>query len=136
MANKHHDAPPLPSDRSFGITFAVVFAAIAAWLVWKSLPGAGIVASLSILFVAIALSRPLLLRPLNRGWMAFGAVLHRVVSPLVLGLIYFGMFAPIATAMRLRGRDAMRRRADPDAKSYWICRDPPGPPPESLKNQF
>lgn len=136
MATKHDDAPPLPSDRSFGITFTVVFAAIAAWLGWKSLPGAGIVASLSILFAAIALSRPLLLRPLNRGWMAFGAVLHRVVSPLVLGLIYFGMFAPIAAAMRLRGRDAMRRRADPDAKSYWIRRDPPGPPPESLKNQF
>ncbi len=68
--------------------------------------------------------------------MAFGALLHRVVSPLVLGILYFGMFTPIAFAMRLRGRDAMRRRTDPQAASYWIRREPPGPPSDSLKNQF
>lgn len=136
MDTKRNETPPLPSDRSVGITFAVVFALVAAWLWWKGLRGAGIVGVLAAALLAISFTVPLILRPLNRAWMALGAVLHRVVSPIVLGLIYFGMFTPIAAFMRMRGRDAMRRRTDPEAKTYWIRRDPPGPPPESLNNQF
>jgi hypothetical protein len=92
--------------------------------------------SIAIAFIAISLVQPRILHPLNRAWMAFGAVLHRVVSPLVLGILYFGMFTPIAFVMRLRGRDAMHRRVDAQAESYWIRREPPGPPSDSLKNQF
>lgn len=126
----------IPSDRSFGVTFTAVFSAAAAWLWWKNIPGATVLFLLAIAFLAISFVRPRLLHPLNRAWMAFGALLHRVVSPLVLGILYFGMFTPIAVVLRLRGKDAMRRRADAQAESYWIRRDPPGPPSDSLRNQF
>jgi hypothetical protein len=68
--------------------------------------------------------------------MAFGEVLHRVVSPLVLGVIFFAVFTPFGLVMRWSGRDSMKRRCEPQARSYWIRRDPPGPPPESLRDQF
>lgn len=136
MATPRNAPPPLPSDRSFGFTFAVVFALVAAWLWWKQISGAGILAALAVAFAAIAVVYARALRPLNRAWMAFGAVLHRIVSPIVLGVIYFGMFTPIGALLRWRGRDALRLGGEPQAKSYWIRRDPPGPPPESLKNQF
>jgi hypothetical protein len=127
----------LPSDRSFGLTFVVVFAIIAAWQAWADRAGiASIFAGLSIAILIAALSRPVLLHGLNRAWMRFGALLHKVVNPLVLGAIYFLVFTPVALGMRLAGRDALRRQLDAQAKSYWINRDPPGPPPDSLPNQF
>jgi hypothetical protein len=93
-------------------------------------------AGLSLAILAVALARPGLLHGLNRAWMRFGALLHKVVNPIVLGGIYFLVFTPFALVMRLAGRDALRRKLDSQAKSYWINRDPPGPPPDSLPNQF
>ena len=124
------------SDRSFGIVFAVVFALIAAvswyndgrhWLWW--LGGAG-------LFALVALIWPGLLAPLNRIWMKFGLLLAAVISPVVLGLIFYFCITPIGFLMRLFGKDPLRLRLEPEADTYWIRREPPGPPPESLKNQF
>ena len=59
-----------------------------------------------------------------------------IVSPIVLGVMFFGVFTPIGIVMRLAGRDAMRRRLDPPARTYWQDRDPPGPDPSGLPNQF
>jgi len=127
----------LPSDRSFGLTFVVVFALIAAWQIWRGRASvATIFATLSAIILVLALWRPALLHSLNRAWMKFGALLHSVVSPLVLGAIYFLVFTPVAWAMRLSGRDILRRKLDSTAQSYWIKRDPPGPAPDSLPNQF
>ena len=128
---------PLPSDRSFGITFVVVFAIVAAWQAWTGrVDVAYIFFVLALATLLCALLRPALLHGLNRAWMRFGAMLHKVVNPLVLGGIYFLVFTPVAVAMRLAGRDALRRKLDAQAKTYWIDRDPPGPPPDSLPNQF
>lgn len=128
--------PPLPSNRQFGIVFIVFFALlglIGLWRGWQWTPwwfgASGLVA-------AVTLIAPTLLTPLNRAWMALAALLHKVVSPVVLGLMYFAILTPIAWGMRLAGRDEMKRRWQPDAKSYWVPRDPPGPPKGSLDNQF
>jgi hypothetical protein len=59
-----------------------------------------------------------------------------VVSPIVLGAIFFAVFTPVALVMRLFGRDAMCRRWQPDAPSYWVKRDPPGPAEDSYRNMF
>ena len=127
----------LPSDRSFGITFVVVFALIAAWQAWHGREASSTtLGGLSAVFLLIALWRPTLLHGLNRAWMKFGALLHSVVNPVVLGAIYFLVFTPVGWGMRLAGRDALSRKLDSTAKSYWIKRDPPGPPPDSLPNQF
>jgi hypothetical protein len=68
--------------------------------------------------------------------MRFGALLNSIVSPVVLGVIYFGVFTPVACVMRLAGRDAMCRAYDPAAKSYWVRRDPPGPRDDSFRDMY
>ena len=83
----------------------------------------------------VTLARPKLLRPANRAWMVFGLLLGKIVSPIVLGVLYFGVFATVGSAMRLAGRDPLLRMFDQSARSYWIERDPPGPDPQSLRDQ-
>ena len=84
---------------------------------------------------AVTLARPALLAQANRLWLKFGLLLNRIVSPVVMALMFFVVLTPIAFAMRLAGKDPMRRRHDPAAASYWIDREP-GPAPDSMKNQF
>lgn len=126
----------LPSDRSFGFTFTAVFTLVGLWVWWRdgswwhwALLAAG-------LFAAAALTVPRILHPLNVLWMRLGALLNRIVSPLVLGVIYFIVLTPVAVFMRARGRDVLYRRFDPQAKSYWVNRDPPGPKVENFPRQF
>ena len=129
--------PPLPSDRSFGLTFAAVFALLAGWLAYKGngywVASLGVSAAFAMLAVVIAK----LLHPLNVAWMWFGGVLHRIVSPMVLGIIYFGGFTPVALVFKLRGRDALNRKFESSRPSYWLHRTPPGPDAErSFPRQF
>jgi len=126
----------LPSDRSFGLTFVVFFALLSAALWWRGASWTIWPACLSLLTLLVTLTRPALLRPLNMQWMRLAELLHRFVSPVVLGLIYFGLFTPVAWGMRLRGRDALSRKFDTGARTYWVDREPPGPDPKSLPNQF
>jgi Saxitoxin biosynthesis operon protein SxtJ len=86
--------------------------------------------------VTFGLVAPRLLAPLNHAWMWLGLMLHRVVAPVLMGIVFFGVILPIGVVMRLRGKDLLRLRFDHNATSYWIIRDPPGPAPEGLKNQF
>ena len=80
--------------------------------------------------------RPALLAPLNRLWTRFGALLHRVVSPIVLGFMFFVVITPMGLVRRMLVKDPLRLRFDRQAGSYWVPRQPPGPPPQSLTNQF
>ena len=79
---------------------------------------------------------PKLLAPFNRLWARFGLLLHRITSPLVLGIMFFAVITPMGWIMRALGKDLLRLKIDPAATSYWIARTPPGPTPESLKDQF
>ena len=126
----------LPTDRSFGFTFVAVFGLAAVWLIWAGRPSGFAFAFLGLATLAVTLIKASLLRPLNRAWMKFGALLHVVVSPIVLGAIYYLVIAPVGIGMRLAGRDALNRRFAPAQRSYWMDREPPGPAPESLKDQF
>ena len=61
---------------------------------------------------------------------------HAVVNPIIMGLIFFVAVTPTALIMRARGKDLLRLKREPQADSYWIVRQPPGPAPETLKDQF
>lgn len=122
------DTLRLPSDRSFGWTFTVVFALLGLLYPWAL--------ALAAATALVTLTRAHWLAPAKRAWMKLGAALHHVVSPLALGLIFFGMFTPVGIAMRLAGRDAMQRRFEPQARSYWIERDPQGPADDSYRNMY
>ena len=124
------------SNRAFGLVFVGFFALIGVMpaifggrlRLWALL--------LSIVVLLLTLLVPSALTPLNRLWMRFGLLLHRVVSPIVLGIMFFLVVTPTGWLMRAMGKDPLRLRRDPGAASYWIERVPPGPSPESLKNQF
>ena len=83
-----------------------------------------------------ALAVPRLLAPANRLWMKFGLLLHRVTNPLIMGLLFYLTVTPTALIMRALGKDPLSLRLDPEARTYWIDRDPPGPSAESMTDQF
>lgn len=124
------------SDRSFGLVFAVVFLVIGAWPLmsdhaprWWAMAVAGG-------FALIALVMPSVLAVPNRLWMKFGLLLGKIVSPIALGILFYAVFSPMGVVLRLFGKDPLRLKRDADATSYWIAREPPGPPPGSMTNQF
>jgi large-conductance mechanosensitive channel len=126
----------VPSDRSFGIVFTLVFLIVGIWMVlggqsegWFFLAG-------SVLFLILALARPSILAPLNRMWMKFGLLLSRLVNPLILGVVFFLVITPIAITRRLLNKDSLHLKSTPNLKSYWITRKPLGPKPGSMTRQF
>jgi hypothetical protein len=124
------------SDRAFGFVFTVLFLVLALFpligdgnvRVWSLIVAAAV--------LAIALIRPSLLAPFNLAWMKFGLLLHKITNPIIMGLIFFLAVTPTALIMRAMGKDPLHRKFDPSAQSYWIERDPPGPEPETMKQQF
>jgi predicted membrane metal-binding protein len=132
----HEDAVERPPDRQFGLVFTAVFAIIGAWPVLGGRPIRWWSLVLAAAFLTIALTAPHLLAPLNRVWLWIGLLMHRVVSPIVLGLLFFSTVTPIGLLLRALGKDPLRLRFDPEAPTYWIERRPPGPAGDSMSNQF
>lgn len=124
------------TEREFGVVFAIVFAIVACW----PLLSGGAVRSWSLAvaaaFLVLALFIPKVLAPANRLWTQFGMLLHRIVSPVALGILFYFVVMPTGLLMRLFGKDPLRLRLDPTADSYWVKRTPPGPDAGSLNNQF
>ena len=115
----------LPSNKNFGFFFTIVFVIVAAYL-FRSGPSfwSHIFAVISFGFLALTLINADLLLPLNKLWMRFGILLSLIVGPIVLGLIFYGLFTPIAFFMRLSGRDELRLKYE-KKPSYWISRNEP-----------
>lgn len=131
-----NSVPPLPSNRKFGAFFTAVFLVLGVYAFWKDARlFATICILLTLLLCTVTAAAPTLLTPLNRLWFGFGLVLGKIVNPIVLGMIFFIVITPVAFVARAFGRDALRlRRWSID--SYWVSRVPPGPDPQTFKNQF
>jgi hypothetical protein len=124
------------SDRTFGLVFAGVFIVIAGIPLFHGQAIRWWSVGVAVVFALLALAKPALLAGLNRLWMKLGILLGKVVSPIALGILFYGVLTPLGAMMRLTGKDPLRLKFDPDAESYWIPRDPPGPPSGSMNNQF
>jgi hypothetical protein len=130
------NTPKMPSNNKFGWFFSVVFATIAIFAFYKQLKTLAVVAILFfVFFAATTFFAPQLLTSLNRLWYALGIHLGKVISPIVLGAMFFFIITPIALITRLFGRDELKIRKL-SLQSYWVDRSPPGPPSESFNNQF
>ncbi len=131
------DEMELPSDRKFGILFVIVFAVVAGYgylVEWASSTVIFCVV-ISFALAAISIVAPRVLAPLNKAWLLLGVVLGKIVNPIVLGIIFFGLLTPVSIVTRIFGRDELRLDQH-HLDSYWIERDPPGPASDSYKNQF
>ncbi|MFN0042000.1 MAG: SxtJ family membrane protein [Alphaproteobacteria bacterium] len=124
------------SNRGFGMVFTIVFAVIGlvpllggGGVRWWSVALAGAI-------LGAAFFAPRLLAPFNFLWMRFGLLLHRAINPLIMALLFFSTVTPIGLLMRALGKDPLRLKWDRAAASYWIARTPPGPAPDTMKNQF
>jgi predicted membrane metal-binding protein len=124
------------SDRGFGLVFAGFFGIVSAISLWRSGSTWHWALPVAAAFLAVALVYPSILAPLNKLWLKFGLLLYKVMNPIVLGLLFFVTIMPIGLLMRAFGKDFLRLKRDPNARTYWIDRTPPGPPPQSMKNQF
>ena len=124
------------SDRAFGLVFTGVFLLIAAWplihletLRWWAF-------AVATVFAVAALFKPALLTRPNKLWTQLGILLGNIVGPIALGVVFYGVVSPLGIILRLTGKDPLRLKFDRSANSYWIPREPPGPPPDSLTDQF
>jgi hypothetical protein len=124
------------SDRSFGLVMAAAFAVFALlnwWHVGRAWP---VLAVVAMFFLMAALYIPAALNPLNRAWLKLGLLLHKLISPIVIGVVFYGTVLPTGLIMRALGKDLLRLKLQPEAESYWIVRRPPGPAPKTMEDQF
>jgi hypothetical protein len=124
------------SDRSFGIVLTGAFTLMSLLNWWHQGRAWRWTIGIAALFLAATLFHAAALKPLNRLWLKLGMLLHNVVNPIVMALVFFATVLPTGLVMRALGKDLLRLKRQPNVDSYWIERRPPGPTPESMKDQF
>ena len=124
------------SNRSFGWVFTAVFLVTALWPLLSGRPLRWWSLVVAVVFLLITLFAPALLALPNLLWLRFGLLLNRIISPVALAFLFYVVVTPTGALMRMFGKDSLRLRGRNANGSYWIKRDPPGPNPDSLNNQF
>ena len=123
-----------PSPRSTGFVFVVV-----ALLVALGFRDSPLIVSIAVgvaaILLALSLLTPQTLQPLNIVWFQIGMLMHKVVNPLVMFLMFAVAMVPTGLLMRL-GHDPLRSKREPDASTYWIEPNPAEAKLSSMKNQF
>jgi len=122
----------LPTNRNFGTVFFVVFLIVSFYpliyggdiLRWPLV--------ISIIFLTLGLINSKILTPLNRLWFKFGIFLGRIISPIIMALIFFLVVTPTGLIMRLLKKDLLNLKYN-KSKSYWIEKNGPK---SKMKNQF
>ena len=122
----------ISSNRSFGLVFFVLFLVIGLWplindneiKIWSIV--------ISVVFLVLGLLNSKLLLPLNKLWFKFGLLLGKIISPLVMVIIFFLVVTPIGYLMRMLKKDLLNLKLN-DEKSYWIEKNEPK---SKMKNQF
>jgi Saxitoxin biosynthesis operon protein SxtJ len=134
--DKTQDDVEMGSERGFALVLAGFFAIVGCWplihgnalRLW-ALPIAAV-------FLVLGLWRPSVLRPLNIVWFKLSLLLAKIVTPIVMGLLYVTTIIPTSLILRMRGMDPLGLAPQPGRNSYWIIRKPAGPKAGSMKRQF
>jgi hypothetical protein len=138
---RQHERIALDTDeamqaRRFGLLLAAVLVAFGLWRNWHGHPGLNYWLAGGATFCLLALAWASALRPLRRAWLALGDVLHDVVNPLLMAILFALAVVPTGLLMRLMGKDPLRLRFDRNAASYWVHRDSSPLSRSSMKDQF
>ncbi len=130
-AYRQGDVKP-PSARSTGFVFTAA-ALLLAISFRHNFTATAIAGSAALIFLALSLTAPRLLEPLNIVWFKLGMLLHRIVNPVVMMLMYGIAFVPLGLLLR---HETLRLKRDPRASTYWLTPDPEEAKLSSMKNQF
>ena len=122
----------ISSNRNFGIVFFIVFLLIALYPLTYSQDIRIWSVIISIIFLVLGLFNSKILTPLNKLWFKFGIFLGKIISPIIMGIIFFLVVTPIGLLMRLLGKDLINLKYN-NNKSYWIEKKGPK---SKMKNQF
>ena len=122
----------ISSNRSFGIVFFIVFSLIALYPITYSEEIRVWSVIISLIFLVLGLLNSKILTPFNKLWYKFGIFLGKIISPLIMGIIFFLVVTPIGLIMRLFGKDLLNLKYNTN-KSYWIEKNGPK---SKMKNQF
>ena len=122
----------ISSNRNFGIVFFIVFLLVAVYPILKGNDIRIWSLLISFAFLILGLINSKLLTPLNKLWFKFGLLLGKIVTPLIMGFIFFIVVTPIGILMRLLRKDLLNLKYD-EKKTYWIEKTGPK---SKMKNQF
>ena len=126
----------LPSNKKFGLLFTTVFSLLGSYFYLLDKTNIYLIFfNLALLFFLLSIFKPNILNPLNKLWMLLGFIIGKVISPLVLGVIFFGLFTPISLFMKCFGRDELRLKLV-SRKSHWKKVNSERSHVGSFKNQF
>jgi hypothetical protein len=124
------------SDAAFGFVFTVVFLVLGLSPLRKGLPPRIWFLLASALTLSLALSFSGLLAPFNRLWTRLAFLIGTVTTPLVLGIVFFGVFSLVGAVLSLFGVDLLGLKSGSGEETFWMPRCPPGPAPESMRRMF
>ncbi len=128
---------PKPLDnRVFGLIFSGLFCIIAFFPMLFGGDCRRWALIVAVAWAVPALLFPVVLAPLNRLWAKFGMVMHKIINPVLMGLVFFVTVVPTAFILRLLGKDPMRRKFDTEANTYWLAREENAVTKDSFDNQF
>lgn len=123
--------------REFGLVVGIAFSVLATLMWWRhGKVDPRVFYGISGFLILAGLAVPAILRPFQWGWMRLALVLGWVMNRVLLGLIFFIVFTLVATIMRVIRRDALHRRIDRGAESYWHMRTEGPVPAERYERQF
>ena len=123
----------LPSNRNFGIVFFIFFFILSLWPLLNNGEILKLPLILSIIFLLLGIFNSKILTPLNRMWMKFGLLLGSIISPIVMGIIFFGIITPTGFILRIFKKDILMLKKNPKKNTYWIDKDNSN---NDMKNQF
>ena len=133
MDSKLNKNTKISSNRSFGIVFFVVFLFIALYPITYSEDIRIWSLIISFIFIILGLLNSKILTPLNKLWFKFGVILGKMISPIIMGIIFFLVVTPIGLIMKVLGKDLLRLKFNKKDNTYWIEKNGPK---SKMKNQF
>ena len=122
----------LPSNRSFGLLFFFVFIIIGLWPIINSESIRIWSVIISLIFFILGIFNAKILTPLNKVWMSFGKLLGNFLSPIVMGIIFFGVVTPTGLILKLFSKDILNLKKNKN-DTYWLKKDNSN---NNMKNQF
>ena len=123
----------ISSNRNFGLVFFIIFLIVSLWPLTYEGPIRIWTVIISLVFLILGLMNSKLLTPLNKLWFKFGMILGAIISPIVMGIVFFLVVTPTGFILRIMGKDLLNKKYDKEKETYWIKRNAPI---GTMKRQF